>query len=209
VNRLRCQNLLVQPQHAIRSPIQREFLLPALRAGCTHTRTQASVRSEPAQRVGQCCGVAGRHEQSRFAIANDEPDTRSGDRAGNRRQARAHRFEQHEAERFRAIGRRQAEHVGVFVSRVQCHCADRVHVDAAGETHTWFNAQAAGLLFQRAAAFTVADHEESRLGDIGDCAQQHVDALEVAQAADGEDAEGRAGVRGLRSEERRIASCCR
>jgi hypothetical protein len=62
VNRRCRQNLLVQPQHAIRSPIQREFLLPALRAGCTHARAQASVRGEPTQRVGQRCGVAGRHE---------------------------------------------------------------------------------------------------------------------------------------------------
>ncbi len=51
------------------------------------------------------------------------------------------------------------------------------------------DAQFPGELLQLRAAFAVADQQQTGIFDVGERAQQHVEALEVAQSADGEDAD--------------------
>jgi len=44
-------------------------------------------------------------------------------------------------------------------------------------------------LLQRLAAFAVADQQQTCILGLGECAQEHVETLEVAQPANGEDAD--------------------
>jgi len=64
-----------------------------------------------------------------------------------------------------------------------------IHVDPPGEVHARVDAQLAGELLQGVAAFAVADQQQTHVFDVGKRAKQHVEALEEAEPANGEDAD--------------------
>jgi len=81
---------------------QRELILPALMAVRAKLSTPFLIAHANDCR-GQCIRIAGRGQQSGFAFDDDVADARSRDGTRNDRQARPHRFEQHESKRFATI----------------------------------------------------------------------------------------------------------
>jgi len=150
-------------------------------------RAQRRVIAEAANGCGECRCVARRHEQAADAVDDDVAHARSGDRCRDHRQARAHRLEQNHAEGFGTLDRRQAEYLGLRVGQGELRV---VHM--AGETQAMLDTQLARQRAQGGLAFAAADQEQARFRRERECAQQHVEAFVIAQAADGEQAQARA-----------------
>jgi len=180
----RAEHVAVERQRSLRRPFQRELVEPALPSGRAQALTKRGILRQSAQRRGQGVGVARRHQQTGFAIANDIRDAGTAQVTCHDRQRGAHRLEQHHAERFAAIDRGQAEHFSIRVQGVQ-----RGVVDAAGKVHARLEAALDGARLQVPAAFAVADQYQFRLRYMRQRIQQHVEALVVAEPADGKHAQ--------------------
>jgi len=181
------QQSTVQIQHAIRAAIQGEFGPPACLPGFAEARAQCRIIAEVANCRCKHSRVARRDEQPAGTVGDDVTHARSGDRCRDHRQARAHRLEQDDAEGFGALDRRQAEYLGLRIGQGELRV-----VDMAGETYTMLDAQLARQRAQAGLAFAAADQEQTRFRRERECAQQHVETLVIAQAADGEQAQARA-----------------
>jgi len=99
-------------------------VLPPALTGHAQPPAQRHIADQAADRLGQRADVAGWQEQTGFAVLRDEADSRARDVARDHRQACAHRFEQHHAERLGAVQRGQAERIGLRIETEQCRVVD-------------------------------------------------------------------------------------
>jgi len=90
----------------LRVPIHSELVVPTPLACGAQMPAQVFVRGKFTQCAGESARIARRHEHAGLAIAHDVADTGAADVARKRRQRGAHRFEQHQAKRLRALDRR-------------------------------------------------------------------------------------------------------
>jgi len=184
----RAEHVAVEHQRTLCSPLQREFVAPALCTGFAHAPPQRAVTGQAAQRRGQRRGVARRSEHAGFTVAHDVTDAGAANVAGDHRQSGAHRLEQHQTKRLAAIDRRQAQHI-----RLRIQGGQRAVVDMAGEVHARIDADRARAIDQLRLAFALADQQQRRLRLERERIEQHVEALVVAQASDREHAQRSVG----------------